>query len=42
MSKEATNTGESQEKFNRTYFKYNPAPAQGPSTEVLATVLKTS
>ena len=42
MSKEATNTGGSKEEFNRTYYKYNPAPQQGPPTEVLGTVLKPS
>ena len=42
MSKEATNTGDSKEEFNRTYFKYNPAANQGPPTEILATVLKPS
>ena len=34
-----TNTGETEEKFNRTYTEYNPVPAQGPATEILATVL---
>ena len=34
-----TNTGQKTEKFDRTYTEYNPAPAKGPSTEILATVL---
>ena len=38
-SAEGTNTGATQEKFERTYTEYNPAPAQGQSTEILATVL---
>ena len=38
----ATNTGQSQVKFTRTYRAYNPNPAQGPTTEVLATVLNPS
>ena len=37
-----TNTGPSKEKFERTYREYNPAPAQGPATEVIATILKPS
>ena len=39
-AQQGTNTGESQEQFNRTYREYNPAPTTGPDTEVLATVLK--
>ena len=35
-----TNLGGTKEKFTRTYSNYNPAPAQGPMTEVLGTVLK--
>ena len=35
----ATNTGEQKQKFERTYRKYQPNAAQGPATEVLATVL---
>ncbi len=35
----ATNTGEQNQKFERTYRKYQPNAAQGPATEVLATVL---
>ena len=38
----ATNTGGSAVKFGRTYRNYNPNPAQGPTTEVLATVLNPS
>ena len=34
-----TNTGATEEKFDRTYTEYNPAPAKGPATEILATVL---
>ena len=43
MSTEAqqgTNTGQEEEQFTRTYRQYNPSPAQGPDTEVLATILK--
>ncbi len=39
-AQQGTNTNASEEKFERTYREYNPAPAQGPTTEVLATVLK--
>jgi len=35
----ATNTGGSKVEFSRTYTDYNPEPAQGPQTEILATVL---
>ena len=35
----ATNTGGTEEEFSRTYTNYNPAAAQGPMTEILATVL---
>ena len=41
MSQEA-NTGGTKEEFNRKYTKYNPAPTQGPPTEVLGTILKPS
>jgi len=37
---QGTNTGPEEEKFDRTYRQYNPAPAQGPNTEVVATILK--
>ncbi len=37
-----TNTSGTKEKFNRTYENYNPAPTQGPLTEILATVLNPS
>ena len=43
MSTEAqqgTNTGAEKDKFDRIYRAYNPAPAQGPTTEVIATILK--
>ena len=40
MSEQATNTGGEEEQFNRTYRDFNPAPVQGPMTEVLATILK--
>ena len=43
MSQEAqqgANTEPSEEKFDRTYRRYNPAPTEGPATEILATVLK--
>ena len=39
MSAQGTNSGATEEKFDRTYTEYNPAPASGPSTEILATVL---
>jgi hypothetical protein len=39
MSAEGTNNGATEEKFERTYTEYNPAPAQGPPTEVLGTVI---
>ncbi len=39
MSAEGTNNAATEEKFDRTYTEYNPAPASGPSTEILATVL---
>ena len=39
MSAEGTNNAATEEKFERTYTEYNPAPAQGPNTEILATVL---
>ena len=35
----STNIAGSKEEFNRTYENYNPAPSQGPVTEILATVL---
>ena len=38
----ATNTGGTEDEFGRTYNNYNPAPAQGPMTEILATVLNPS
>ena len=37
---EGANTGPSEEQFDRTYREYNPNPAQGPATEVIATILK--
>ena len=40
MSAEGTNNAATEEKFDRTYTEYNPAPASGPTTEILATVLK--
>ena len=39
-AQQGTNTGPEKEEFDRTYRQYNPAPAQGPNTEVLATILK--
>ena len=39
-AQQGTNSGASKQKFERTYRTYNPAPAQGPNTEVLAVVLK--
>ena len=39
-AQQGANTGESEEKFDRTYREYNPNPTQGPDTEVLATILK--
>ena len=39
-SQQGANTGASTEKFDRTYRKYQPNAAQGPSTETLATILK--
>ena len=39
MSQEA-NTGGTKEEFGRKYTNYNPAPTQGPTTEVLGTILK--
>ena len=39
MSAEGTNSGATEEKFDRTYTEYNPAPTQGPPTEVLGTVI---
>ena len=39
MSAEGTNNGATEEKFERTYTEYNPAPTQGPPTEVLGTVI---
>ena len=38
----STNTAGTEEEFSRTYTNYNPAPAQGPLTEILATVLNPS
>ena len=35
----STNTSGTKEEFTRTYQNYNPAPAEGPLTEVIATVL---
>ena len=35
----STNTAGTKEEFDRTYQNYNPAPAEGPLTEILATVL---
>ena len=43
MSTEAqqgTNTLPEEDQFDRTYRQYNPAPTEGPNTEVLATILK--
>ena len=37
-----TNTSGTKDKFARTYTNYNPAPTQGPLTEILATVLNPS
>jgi len=34
-----TNNAVTVVKFTRTYTKYNPAPQQGPVTQILATVL---
>lgn len=39
-AQQGANTGQSKEKFDRTYRTYNPAPTQGPNTEVVATILK--
>jgi hypothetical protein len=35
----STNTSGTKVEFTRTYSDYNPAPTQGPKTEILATVL---
>ena len=34
-----TNTAGTEEQFDRTYTDYNPQSAQGPQTEILATIL---
>jgi len=39
---QGTNTGPSKEKFERTYRQYQPNAAQGPRTEVTATILKSA
>ena len=39
-AQQGTNTGQEEEKFNRTYREYNPVPTSGPDTEILATILK--
>ena len=39
-AQQGTNTGQEKEEFDRTYRQYNPAPAQGPATYILATILK--
>ena len=35
----STNTAGTKEEFGRTYQNYNPAPAEGPLTEIIGTVL---
>ena len=35
----STNASGTKEEFTRTYNNYNPAPTQGPLTEIIATVL---
>ncbi len=35
----STNLGGTKEEFGREYQNYNPAPAEGPMTEILGTVL---
>ena len=35
-----TNLDGTKEQFGRTYVNYNPAPAQGPVTEIIGTILK--
>jgi len=42
MPETPTNTEGTEEQFNRVYTDYNPAPAEGPKTEILATVLNPS
>ena len=39
MAAEETNNAATEEKFDRTYNEYNPAPAQGPTTQILGTVI---
>jgi hypothetical protein len=36
---EGTNTAGTKEQFGRKYTDYNPAPTQGPTTEILGLVL---
>lgn len=39
MPQEGTNQLGTKEKFDRTYTNYNPAPSEGPPTEILGLIL---